>query len=206
MIDKELNEFLPSAELIQKLSEFGIEKTFEEGDVILRENAYSNSIPIVKNGAIRVLRTDEDGREILLYYIQSGESCVMSFFGALHQETSKLKAIAEEKTNILFVPIEKVTSLIKDYPEWLNYIFKLYHKRFEELLEVINEVAFKKMDERILKYIQKRVKLANNNTIITTHEALANELGTARVVVSRLLKQMEDEGLVNLGRNKIILK
>ena len=97
MIDKELNEFLPSAGLIQKLSEFGIEKTFEEGDVILRENAYSNSIPIVKNGAIRVLRTDEDGREILLYYFQSGESCVMSFFGALHQETSKLKAIAEEK-------------------------------------------------------------------------------------------------------------
>ena len=130
MIDKELNEFLHSVGLIQKLSEFGIEKTFEEGDVILRENAYSNSIPIVKNGAIRVLRTDEDGREILLYYIQSGESCVMSFFGALHQETSKLKAIAEEKTNILFVPIEKVTSLMKDYPEWLNYIFKLYHKRF----------------------------------------------------------------------------
>ena len=160
----------------------------------------------MKNGAIRVLRTDEDGREIILYYIKSGESCVMSFFGALHQETSKLKAIAEEKTNILFVPIEKVTSLIKDYPEWLNYIFKLYHKRFEELLEVINEVAFKKMDERILSFIQKRAELTQNKTITITHEALANELGTARVVVSRLLKQMEDEGLVNLGRNKIILK
>ena len=205
MIKDDLNTFLASTDLIAKLREYGIEKTFQEGDVILRENAYSNSIPIVKAGAIKVLRTDEDGREMLLYYIQSGESCVMSFFGALHQDTSKVKGIAEEETEILFVPIGKVTQLIKDYPEWLNYIFKLYHKRFEELLEVVNEIAFKKMDQRILSFIHKRVELTKNKTITVTHETLANELGTARVVVSRLLKQMEDEGLVKLGRNKIIL-
>lgn len=205
MIESNFTEFQSSPELKKKLEEYGIEKTFQEGDVILRENAYPNSVPIVKNGAIRVLRTDDDGREILLYYIQSGEGCVMSFLGALHQDTSKLKAIAEEETEILFVPIEKVMSLMKEYPEWLNYIFKLYHKRFEELLEVVNEVAFKKMDERILSFIQKRVELTNSKTITITHESLANELGTARVVVSRLLKQMEDEELVLLGRNKITL-
>jgi CRP/FNR family transcriptional regulator len=205
MIESNFTEFQSSPELKKKLEEYGIEKTFQEGDVILRENAYPNSVPIVKNGAIRVLRTDEDGREILLYYIQSGEGCVMSFLGALHQDTSKLKAIAEEETEILFVPIEKVMALMKEYPEWLNYIFKLYHKRFEELLEVVNEVAFKKMDERILSFIQKRVELTNSKTITITHETLANELGTARVVVSRLLKQMEDEQLVLLGRNKITL-
>lgn len=205
MIESNFTEFQSSPELKKKLEEYGIEKTFQEGDVILRENAYPNSVPIVKNGAIRVLRTDDDGREILLYYIQSGEGCVMSFLGALHQDTSKLKAIAEEETEILFVPIEKVMSLMKEYPEWLNYIFKLYHKRFEELLEVVNEVAFKKMDERILSFIQKRVELTNSKTITITHESLANELGTARVVVSRLLKQMEDEQLVSLGRNKITL-
>lgn len=205
MTESNFTEFQSSPELKKKLEEYGIEKTFQEGDVILRENAYPNSVPIVKNGAIRVLRTDDDGREILLYYIQSGEGCVMSFLGALHQDTSKLKAIAEEETEILFVPIEKVMSLMKEYPEWLNYIFKLYHKRFEELLEVVNEVAFKKMDERILSFIQKRVELTNSKTITITHESLANELGTARVVVSRLLKQMEDEELVLLGRNKITL-
>ena len=205
MIESNFTEFQSSPELKKKLEEYGIEKTFQEGDVILRENAYPSSVPIVKNGAIRVLRTDDDGREILLYYIQSGEGCVMSFLGALHQDTSKLKAIAEEETEILFVPIEKVMSLMKEYPEWLNYIFKLYHKRFEELLEVVNEVAFKKMDERILSFIQKRVELTNSKTITITHESLANELGTARVVVSRLLKQMEDEELVLLGRNKITL-
>jgi CRP/FNR family transcriptional regulator, anaerobic regulatory protein len=89
----------------------------------------------------------------------------MSFLGALHQDTSKLKAIAEEETEKLFVPIVKVMSLMKEYPEWLNYMFKLYHKRFEELLEVVNEVAFKKMDERILSFIQKRVELTNSKQL-----------------------------------------
>ena len=95
--------------------------------------------------------------------------------------------------------------LIKDYPEWLDYIFRLYHKRFEELLDVVNAIAFKKLDERLLDFIKKKCKINDNNTLVITHEHIANELGTARVVVSRLLKQMEQEGLVTLGRNKIIL-
>ena len=198
-------EFKSSPEIKAKLSLYGIAKTFLEGDIILKENAYINSIPIVISGSIRVMRTDEDGRELLLYYIESGESCIMSFLGGLHQDTSKIKAIAEEKTEILFIPIERVTELIKEYPEWLKYIFRLYHKRFEELLEVVNEVAFKKMDERILNFIKKKVELTKNNELHLTHEQIAQELGTARVVVSRLLKQMEDEGLIVLGRNKIEL-
>ena len=200
-----LVEFKASPEIREKLALYGIAKTFSEGDVILRENSYINSIPIVTSGSIRVMRTDDDGREILLYYISSGESCIMSFLGGLHQDTSKIKAVAEENTEILFIPIDKVTELIKEYPEWLNYIFRLYHKRFEELLEVVNEVAFKKMDERILSFIKKKCELTKNNELHLTHEQIANELGTARVVVSRLLKQMEEEGLVTLGRNKITL-
>jgi len=95
--------------------------------------------------------------------------------------------------------------LIKEYPQWLDYIFRLYHKRFEELLEVVNEVAFKKMDERLLSFIKKKCELTQSHTLFLTHEQLAQELGTARVVVSRLLKQMEEEGLVQLGRHKITL-
>src|SRR5690606_27671382 len=142
---------------------------------------------------------------ILLYYIKSGESCIMSFLGGLHQDTSKVKAIAEDKTEVLFIPTEKLNVLMKEYPEWLDYMFRLYHKRFEELLEVVNAIAFKKMDERLMDYLEKKVKLTGSNTISITHEQLANELGTARVVVSRLLKQLETEGVVELGRNKISL-
>lgn len=197
--------FKSSHEVKQKLSSYGIVKKFEEGSIILNENAYIRAIPIVLKGCIGVMRTDDEGREILLYYINAGESCIMSFLGGLHNDTSKVKAIAEEETEILFVPIDKVNLLIKENPEWLDYIFRLYHKRFEELLEVVNDVAFKKMDERLLNFIKKRCELGKTTTLHITHEHLANELGTARVVVSRLLKQMEDKGLLKLGRNKISL-
>lgn len=188
-----------------KLSKLGFTKTFPEGAVILNENAYINTIPIVLKGSVKVMQSDDDYREMLLYYLQPGETCIMSFLGGMHHDTSKVKAVAEGKTEILFIPIDKIGALIKDYPEWLDYIFRLYHKRFEELLEVTNAVAFKKMDERLLQLIQKKCDVADSNTLTITHEQLANELGTARVVVSRLLKQMENEGLVKLGRNKIIL-
>lgn len=154
---------------------------------------------------MKVTRTEEDGKEILLYYIKAGESCIMSFLGGLHNETSKVKAEVEEDAEILFLPVEKVSLFIKEHPQWLDYIFRLYHKRFEELLEVINAVAFKKVDERLLNLLRKKKELTGNNVITITHEQLANELGTARVVVSRLLKQLEDNGYILLGRNKISL-
>lgn len=198
-------EFKFSPEIRAKLTSYGSSKTFNEGDVILNEDSYIKAIPIVIQGSIRVMRMDEEGGEILLYYIKAGESCIMSFLGGMHNETSKVKAIAEEETQILFIPIYKVSSLIKEYPEWLDYIFRLYHKRFEELLEVVNAIAFKKMDERLLNSLKKKSEINKTKILQVTHEQLANELGTARVVVSRLLKQMENEGLVKLGRNRIVL-
>jgi len=197
--------FRVSKELQAKLIEYSIVKTYQAGNVILNENAHIRSIPIVNRGAIRVLRSEKDGREILLYYIKAGESCIMSFLGGMHNETSKVRAEVEEDTEILFLPIEKASALMHEYPEWLNYIFKLYHKRFEELLEVINAVAFKKVDERLLLLLNKKSELLGDKTITVTHEQLANELGTARVVVSRLLKQLETTGAVKLGRNRITL-
>jgi CRP/FNR family transcriptional regulator len=191
--------------LIEKLYKNSIQKSYEAGTTILNENAYIRSIPIVTKGSIKVIRTDEDGREILLYYIKAGESCIMSFLGGLHDETSKVKAEVEEDAEILFLPIDKVSLFIKEHPQWLDYIFRLYHKRFEELLEIVNAIAFKKVDERLLTLLKKKEELTKSKTIIITHEQLANELGTARVVVSRLLKQLEDSGNVKLGRNKIIL-
>src|SRR5688500_2601812 len=117
-----INEFKSSKELREKLADFGFTKTFAEGETILNENTYIKAIPIVMTGSMRVMRTDDDGREILLYYIKAGESCIMSFLGGLHHDTSKVNAIAEEETEILFIPIDKVSLLIKEFPEWLDYI------------------------------------------------------------------------------------
>lgn len=199
------SEFGSSKELTDKLYENGILKTYQEGDVILDENASIRSIPIVMKGLLKVIRTEEDGREILLYYIKAGESCIMSFLGGMHNEKSIVKAEVEEESEILFLPMDKVTLFIKEYPEWLDYIFRLYHKRFEELLDIINAIAFKKVDERLLHLLHKKSEILNSKKLVITHEQLANELGTARVVVSRLLKQLEDSGKLKLGRNKIEL-
>jgi len=200
-----ITEFMSSPELVKKLYAHSIKKNYTAGSTILNENANIRSIPIVTKGILKVLRTEEDGREILLYYIKAGESCIMSFLGGMHNETSKVKAEVEEDAEILFLPVEKVSLFIKEYPQWLDYIFRLYHKRFEELLEMVNAISFKKADERLLNLLKKKTELTHSETIHTTHEKLANELGTSRVVVSRLLKQLEEEGFVALGRNKITL-
>lgn len=202
---EQINEFRTSPELVKKLYQHGIQKNYEAGDILMNENSHIRSIPIVTKGSIKVIRTEEDGREILLYYIKAGESCIMSFLGGLHNETSKVKAEVEEDAEILFLPMDKVSLFIKEYPQWLDYIFRLYHKRFEELLEIVNAIAFKKVDERMLALLNRKAELTGNKTLNITHEQLANELGTARVVVSRLLKQLEEIGKVKLGRNKIVL-
>lgn len=202
---QQINEFKTSPELVEKLHQNSIRKEYEAGSVILNENASIRSIPIVVKGTLKVIRTEEDGREILLYYIKAGESCIMSFLGGMHNEISKVKAEVEKDAEILFLPMDKVSLFIKEYPQWLDYIFRLYHKRFEELLEIVNAIAFKKVDERLLTLLYKKQELTGNKTITITHEQLANELGTARVVVSRLLKQLEEIGKVKLGRNKITL-
>ncbi|NLN25377.1 MAG: Crp/Fnr family transcriptional regulator [Bacteroidetes bacterium] len=202
---RQITEFKSSPELVEKLYKPSIQKNYEAGSIILNENSHIRSIPIVTKGMMKVIRTEEDGREILLYYIKAGESCIMSFLGGLHNETSKVKAEVEEDAEILFLPMDKVSLFIKEYPQWLDYIFRLYHKRFEELLEIVNAIAFKKVDERMLALLNRKAELTRNKTLNITHEQLANELGTARVVVSRLLKQLEEIGKVKLGRNKITL-
>ena len=203
---KQIMEFKSSPELAEQLYKHSIQKNYEAGGIILNENSHIRSIPIVTKGMMKVIRTEEDGREILLYYIKAGESCIMSFLGGMHNETSKVRAEVEEDAEILFLPMDKVTLFIKEYPQWLDYIFRLYHRRFEELLEVVNAIAFKKVDERLLTLLRKKSELTQSTTIRITHEQLANELGSARAVVSRLLKQLEEIGEVKLGRNKIILQ
>lgn len=202
---EQITEFMGSPELVFELQKNSIRKEYKVGSVILSENSHIRSIPIVTKGTLKVIRTEEDGREILLYYIKAGESCIMSFLGGMHNETSKVKAEVEEDAEILFLPMEKVTLFIKEYPQWVDYIFRLYHKRFEELLDIINAISFKKVDERLLSLLQKKQEITGSNVLNITHEQLANELGTARVVVSRLLKQLEENGVLQLGRNKITL-
>ncbi|OKS86249.1 Crp/Fnr family transcriptional regulator [Mucilaginibacter polytrichastri] len=180
-------------------------KTLAAETVLMQTNSYIRSIPVVLSGSMRVMREDEDGREILLYYIKPGESCIMSFLAGIHEDTSKVRLVVEEDAEVLMLPVAKASEWIKTYPEWAEFIFKLYHKRFEELLDVINAVAFQKLDDRIFTLLKRKASVYGSNEFSITHQQLAEELGTTREVVSRLLKQMEKQQLITLSRNKITL-
>lgn len=180
-------------------------KTLPAETVLMQTNSYIRSIPVVLSGSMRVMRQDEDGREILLYYIKPGESCIMSFLAGIHEDTSKVRLVVEEDAEVLMLPIAKASEWIKTYPEWAEFIFKLYHRRFEELLDVINAVAFQKLDDRIFTLLKRKTSVYGSNEFSITHQQLAEELGTTREVVSRLLKQMEKQQLITLSRNKITL-
>jgi CRP/FNR family transcriptional regulator len=180
-------------------------QTLAAETVLMQSNSYIRSIPIVLSGSMRVIRQDEDGREILLYYIKPGESCIMSFLAGIHEDTSKVKLVVEEDSEVLMLPIAKASEWVKVYPEWADFIFKLYHKRFEELLDVINAVAFHKLDDRIVTLLKRKASVYGSNEFSITHQQLAEELGTTREVISRLLKQMEKQQLITLSRNKIAL-
>ncbi|MEK6780552.1 MAG: Crp/Fnr family transcriptional regulator [Bacteroidota bacterium] len=200
-----MSEKIFQTSLNKEVDIFGQAKSFPAETVILTEDSYIKFIPIVLEGSLKVLRTEEDGREILLYYIKPGESCIMSFLGGFHNETSKIRAVVEEDSKILLIPVEKANEWVKTFPEWTDFIFKLYHKRFEDLLQVVNAIAFQKLDTRLLHLLNQKAELFKTRELTVTHQQLADELGSTREVISRVIKQMESEGLVRLARNKISL-
>jgi CRP/FNR family transcriptional regulator len=195
----------PISDIIAELKEEGYEREFKKGDVLVKPGRPISEIPIILEGAISVYQLDDDYREMLLYYLEKGDMCIMSFMGGLYNESSKIKAVATQDSHVLLIPVQKIGKIIKHHPEWVEYIFDVYHQRFHELLDVVNAVAFKKMDERLLDFIEKKKEITGKKTLKITHEELANELGTARVVISRLLKELEKSGVLSLGRNKITL-
>jgi CRP/FNR family transcriptional regulator len=187
------------------LREIGYTRTFDKNEIIQNDAVKIHDLPIVSKGSIRVMQQDEEGREMFLYHIQPGETCIMSFLGGLHNEKSKISAVAEEESEVILIPITKMSEVIAKLPTWFEYIFNVYYQRFDELLNVVNELTFKKMDERLLHYLQKKKAAIGSYELSLTHEEIANQMGTSRVVISRLLKKLEQEGLIELSRNQITL-
>ncbi len=193
------------SDLVKEIEESGNFKHFSAGETIVNMDSYIKNIPVVISGSIKVIRTDEDGREILLYYLTPGESCIVSILSGMKNETSKIKAIVEEDAEIMLIPADKAKEWVKKYPDWTEFIFDLYQKRFEELLDVVNSVAFQKIDTRLLHLIKQKTQLYNSKEIKVTHQQLADELGITREATSRVLKQMEKDHLLIISRNKIEL-
>ncbi|MGZ5196354.1 MAG: Crp/Fnr family transcriptional regulator [Kaistella sp.] len=196
---------LLNSDLKKEIADAGYSKLFAAGSVIVNIHSYIKTIPVVISGSIKVIKTDEAGNEILLYYITAGQSCIVSVLASMNNETSKIKAVVEEDAEILLLPTQKTKEWIRTYPEWTDFIFNLYQKRFDELLEVLNAVAFQKIDARLLHLLKQKKQLYQSTEINVTHQQLADELGITREATSRVLKQMEHNGMLQLSRNRIML-
>ncbi|MBY0425452.1 MAG: Crp/Fnr family transcriptional regulator [Cytophagales bacterium] len=176
---------------------------FTSGEVIIHPERYVKTIPLVLQGAIKVLRQDAEGHELFLYYLKTGQSCAVSLGSCLMEKTSNIKAVAEEETEILAIPSAIAGQWFEKYPSWRNFVVKTLNERFEELIKTIDNIAFHKTDERLMNFLAVRVRTLGTTSIHITHQEIANELSTSREVISRLLKQMESNGMIKLHRNWI---
>ncbi len=176
-------------------------------NVVLAESGkYMREIPLVLNGSIRVYRDDRDlNREILLYYISSGQTCMMSIVASFANLQSQVHAITERKSELLLIPTGKVREWQIKYPKWNGFIIQTFLNSYTELLNTINDLSFKNIDERLYNYLIQYQHRQGDEKVLLTHQRLANELGTTRVVISRLLKEFEKKGVVELLRGSVIL-
>ncbi|MEN9964117.1 MAG: hypothetical protein RL582_1212 [Bacteroidota bacterium] len=190
-------------DLIREIMQFGEIKSFSEGELIMDYGKYIRFMPLIVHGTIKVLKKDEMGKEILLYYLSANESCSMAYSCCMEAKKSEVKAIAEEDSQIIAVPHVKLDEWLCKYPSWKNYIMRSFNERFMELLRSIENIAFHKLDDRLLHYLREKQKHTESAVIKASHNQIADELATSRVVISRLLKQLENEGKIILYRNEL---
>ena len=202
-LDNLKNIFEPG--LLKEIQQFGIWQSFAEGDVIMDYGKYIRMMPIVLSGTIKVYRLDENGNEILLYYLSSNESCSMAYSCCIEAKKSEVKAIAEDSVELIGIPNIKLDEWLCSYPSWKNYIMRSFNERFIELLKSIESIAFHKLDDRLIAYLKEKQRLSGSSVIKVSHYLIADELATSRVVISRLLKQLENSKKIILYRNEIKL-
>ncbi len=207
LLEHELSKYFPAfkektlREQMIKLCAF---KSFKKDMVLLEEGTYVKMLPLVLKGSIKIMRQEGD-KEILLYYIQGGQSCIMCISACIHNEKSPVKVVTEEDTEVILVPLHLVNNWLKIFSTWNTFVIDSYKSRFEDMLDAFNTVVFQKMDARILNYLKQKQLISNTNVVKTTHQQIANELATARVVVSRILKDLEHRGKIKQGRGEIKL-
>lgn len=197
---------LTDPKLLDRLMEKGQFSTFEPGETLMKPGQFVKAVPLVLEGSIKIMRMDEEGKELFLYYLETGETCALSLTCCSAARPSEIKAVVEEKVTVLFIPIQVHEQLTDEFKQWKDFVSSTYQHRFQEMLVVLDAVAFKKMDERLMNYIVTKMKQLKTNELHTTHQEVANELGTAREVISRLLKQLEKKKWIELGRNVIYIR
>ncbi|SMD33057.1 CRP/FNR family transcriptional regulator, anaerobic regulatory protein [Reichenbachiella faecimaris] len=188
--------------LLDQISLLGQIKRYKANQVLIDFGMHVQNIPLLLSGSIKVIREDQNGRELFLYFLGGGDTCAMSLTCCMNHKRSEIKAIVEEDAEVIMIPLPYMDEWMK-YPSWRQYVFASYNERFEEMLQAVDSLAFMKLDERLMNYLLDCKQSSGDFSIIKTHQEIANDLNTSRVVISRLLKKLEQEDKIELHRNKI---
>lgn len=208
LITEYLDRLFPQFEPALKLNLIGNAtlRDFHEGDMLMQTGQNMRSTVLIVEGMVKLYREGDNGQEFFMYYLQPGNACALSMICATKHETSQVMAKAIEQTRVLMIPIALMDTLMRDYRTWYYFVIETYRMRFEELLFVIDNIAFKAMDERLAFYLKKQAADLNTNALQLTHSEIASDLNTSREVISRLLKKMEQAGTIVMHRNYIEYK
>ncbi|AXP82768.1 Global nitrogen regulator [Mariniflexile rhizosphaerae] len=200
---KENYGYLFEDDLLMEINSVGTFKEVPEGFQLINIGDYIKSMPLLVSGAVKILREDDKGDELLIYFIERGDTCAMTLSCCMGQKKSEIRAVTETPTKLVMVPVEKMSEWMGKYKSWQNFILQSYHDRMTELLEAIDTIAFLKMEERLFKHLKDKAMVNHNDVVQVTHQQIAFDLHTSRVVISRLLKTLENEGKIELHRNNI---
>lgn len=189
--------------LVKEIIEYGVVMSVKPGDIILETGNEIQYVPLVLEGSVKVVRGDGENHEVMLYYIREGESCALTLSSCIKREKSTVKAIAEARSTLLLLPVFRVYQWMRTYPTWHDFLVNTYAHRFEEMLDIINNICFQNTDERLRNYLAEKSGLLQSNVLHISHQEIANDLGVTREVISRLLKQMERKNQIKLYRERI---
>ncbi|MFD2554984.1 Crp/Fnr family transcriptional regulator [Sphingobacterium tabacisoli] len=208
-IEEILENYYPEQfepELVREIAEVSQLKHFRAQDILIDMGETVTVMPILLEGAIKIMRDDYGEGELLLYFLERGDTCAMTMACCLGDKRSNIRAIGETDGMVLMIPVQKMEDWLAKYPSWRKYVFDSYNNRMDEMLEAIDNLAFKDMSGRLKTYLLNVATINKGNVINKTHLEIANELNTSRVVISRLLKSLEKDGFLVLNRNVITIQ
>lgn len=193
-------------QLLEAIQREGHVMEISSGIVLIEPGHFIKSVPLLIEGSVKIMRMDDEEKELFLYYLAPGETCALSLTCCTASKPSEIKAVAEENSILIFIPISVQEQFANEFKQWKDFVSITYQQRFQELLATLDAVAFKRMDERLIRYLVTKMKQLKSSELHTTHQEIANELGTSREVISRLLKQLEKKRWIELGRNIIYIR
>jgi CRP/FNR family transcriptional regulator len=191
--------------LLHDIAHVAVMRNFQEGDILIDFGDTIQKMPLLLEGAIKILREDFDEGELLLYFIEKGDTCAMTMACCLGTSKSEIRAVAETDGALVMIPVAYMEEWLGKYKSWRNFVFNSYNSRLKEMLSTIDSLAFLNMEERIVNYLREKAKIAHSKEIQSTHQEIAYDLHTSRVVVSRILKALENKGSIRLHRATIEL-